>query len=133
MTMRRRWAAMCGALTMTVTMTISAACSSSPTEPTRLPLAVEVVTGQTLTVPGTDLELTLEPLARCPPDASCLAGPRVRLSARAGGRAPVDVFIAFPVEGRPQPQPVHGYTVAVRFFNEERTGVVRVFLTVDRS
>lgn len=127
--MRGRLAAVCGVLTMAAL----AACSNSPTEPTRFPLEVVMATGQTVTVPGTDLRLTLEPLAPCPPDASCLAGPRARLTARAGDHAPVDVHLAYPFHGDPLPYQVHGYTVALRYFSEEADGVVRVFLIVDRS
>jgi hypothetical protein len=129
MNVRGRVAAICGVLMMAVL----SACSNSPTEPSGFPLAVEMVTGQTLTVPGTDLRLTLEPLAPCPPNASCLAGPRARLTARAGTGAPVDVFLAYPFEGLPTPQRVDGYTVALRYFDEDAAGVVRVYLTVDRT
>lgn len=129
MTMRGRLAAMCGVLTMAAL----AACSSSPTEPTRFPLEVVMITGQTVTVPGTDLQLTLEPLGPCPPDASCLAGPRARLSARAGDDVPVDIFLAYPFHGEPIPYRVDRYSVALRYFSEDADGVVRVFLIVDRS
>jgi hypothetical protein len=129
MSLRRRCAAICGVLALAAL----AACSESPNEPSRLPTTVVMVTGQTTTVPGTDVELRLEALGPCPPNASCLAGPRARLTARIGGRAPVDVFLAYNFEGPPVPQVIDGYSVALRSFTEEVDGRVRVVLIVHRE
>ena len=129
MSLRRRCAAICGA----VALAVVAACSDSPTDPSRFPLAFEITTGQTATVPGTTLQLRLDALGPCPPYASCLAGPRARLLASIDDGTPTDVPLAYPFEGPPIPQPVGGYTIAVRSFSEEADGRIRVFLLIDRQ
>ena len=69
-----------------------------------MPATLTLTDGQTQTVPGTDLRLTLVAVPfNCPPNASCLPAPWGRLTAHAGAQAPVEFPVAGPLAG---PQPV---------------------------
>jgi hypothetical protein len=115
-----------------------AGCSNhgSPTEPTALPATIEILTGQTLTVPGTDLTFTFaeaEP-PRCPPNANCLAGaPGLRLTARVGRRDPVPVYLVWATDGPGVQQPVDGYLIGVGPLARDANGVWHLTLFLERS
>jgi hypothetical protein len=127
----RRMAVVCG-LAMVVA---SAACdeSRSPNDPAPLPATLELTTGQVVALPGTALTFSLQGQPYyCPPNASCLPPPPLRLTAQVAGRPPVELSLAIAFEGPQAAQPVDGYVVTVWPWAYLPDGTARVKLVVDR-
>jgi hypothetical protein len=113
----------------------SGACSESrtPNEPTALPATLEITTGQIVTLPGTSLTFSLQGQPYyCPPNASCLPAPPLRLTARAGSRPPIELSLAIAFEGPQTAQPVDGYLVTVWPWTYLPDGTAHVKLVIDR-
>ena len=108
MTTMTRSAALCGAMAMV----LAAACGDSPTQPSaHLPATVTLAANQTVTVEGTNLQITVDaPPYPCNDTGSCLAWYGARLIARVDGGPAVE--LAVPVDGQRAQQRVGRYTVS---------------------
>jgi hypothetical protein len=106
--------------------------SKSPNEPTPMPAMLEVTTGQTVGLPGTNLTFTLQGQPYyCPPYASCLPPPPLRLTAQVGNRPPIELTMAYAFEGPQVAQPVDGYLIRVGPWTYLPDGRARVPLFIE--
>jgi len=108
MTTMTRGAALCGLLAMV----FAAGCGDSPTRPSaHLPATLEMTANQTVTVEGTNLQITVDtPPSTCGPADFCLAWYGTRLIARIDGAPPVELDV--PLDGRQAQRQVGRYTVS---------------------
>jgi hypothetical protein len=89
-----------------------AGCGDSPTRPSpRLPATLEMTGNQTVTVEGTNLQITVDVApSTCGPNELCIAFYDTRLIARLGGAPPVEIEV--PLDGHPVQRRVGRYTVS---------------------